>query len=220
MHSRSHAHLHTFGRRHARVAAFFVLGVSVAFVSYGAWQLTAGERERSAWPDAGHYEPLLNATREPLAESEPTSINIPAIRLSAEFEEPLGVASDGTVEVPDTFTDVGWYKYGPTPGELGPAVVIGHVDSYEGPAVFYDLRKLKENDRIMVTREDGSVAVFAVTHLQHVSQDTFPTADVYGDIDHAGLRLITCTGTYDRGERRYSHNLIVYARLVEGRVQS
>jgi sortase (surface protein transpeptidase) len=89
------------------------------------------------------------------------------------------------------------------------------VDSYEGAAVFYHLGELEAGDEIEVTRADGTVATFVVTEKERVPQDNFPTLDVYGPIDYAGLRLVTCTGVYDHGTLRYSHNLIVYAVLKE-----
>lgn len=149
-----------------------------------------------------------------LAHSEPVRLRIPSIGVDAAFEEPLGVDADKEIEVPRDFDTVGWYKYGPTPGELGPAVVLGHVDSYKGPEVFYSLRKLAPGERIEIDRTDGTTATFEVTRLETVSQSAFPTEEVYGNIDHAGLRLITCSGVYDHGTRRYSHNLIVFARLL------
>lgn len=150
-----------------------------------------------------------------LSRSEPVRLRIPAINLETSFEGGLGLNDDQTIAVPESFTDVGWYQYGPTPGELGPAVVLGHVDSFRGPAVFWSLGQLKENDEILIDRHDGTTARFIVTELRQVAQNTFPTSAVYGDIDHAGLRLITCSGRFDRGVQRYSHNLIVFARLVE-----
>lgn len=145
----------------------------------------------------------------------PVRLTIPSIGLDSAFEGPLGLNADQTVEVPESYEAVGWYEYGPKPGEVGPAVILGHVDSYQGPAVFYSLGQLKRGDQIQVEREDGTTATFVVIRLQHTEQSEFPTAEVYGDIDYAGLRLVTCSGTYDRGEQVYSHNLIVYAELVE-----
>ncbi|MCA9361504.1 class F sortase [Candidatus Kaiserbacteria bacterium] len=145
----------------------------------------------------------------------PTRLRIPKVNIDATFERPLGLNEDKTVEVPDSYTEVGWYKYGPTPGERGPAVILGHVDSYQGPAVFWSLGQLDVGDEILVDREDGTTAQFEVTKLERVAQSEFPTISVYGDIDHAGLRLITCTGIYDHGVERYSHNLIVFAKLKE-----
>lgn len=150
-----------------------------------------------------------------LPESLPARLRIPELGIDTTFVAPLGLLSDGEIEVPDSDTEVGWYQYSPTPGELGPAVVVGHVDSYLGPAVFFSLGQLDPGDDVYVDREDGTTAHFVVTELERPRQSAFPTARVYGDIDHAGLRLITCSGIYERGKQRYTHNLIVYAKLVE-----
>lgn len=144
----------------------------------------------------------------------PLRLSIPKLDIDAPFEEPLGITESGEVAVPEEYETVGWYQYGPPPGEFGPSVVLGHVDSHTGPAVFYSLGQLAKGDEIFIERDDGSVAVFSVTALERPSQDEFPTERVYGNIDHAGLRLITCTGTYDQSEERYSHNLIVFAKLT------
>jgi len=150
-----------------------------------------------------------------LSESPPTRLRIPAIGVDTSFVT-LGIDENREIEVPKSFTEVGWYEYGPTPGELGPAVVLGHVDSYEGPAVFFSLGQLRAGDRIEIDREDGSTAVFEVKTSERYPQSNFPTSLVYGDIDHAGLRLITCSGSYDYQSLRYDQNLVVYAELVEG----
>lgn len=149
-----------------------------------------------------------------LAPVEPATLRIPAINLSTSFESPLGLEIDRTVAVPTDFARVGWYKYSPTPGELGPAIVLGHVHSKQGPAVFYDLKNVVVGDEILIDRKDGTIARFVVTEIGQYEQVAFPTDKVYGNIDHAGLRLITCAGTYDAGIERYTHNLVVYARLV------
>jgi len=158
-------------------------------------------------------EVLDPGAAEPLNESDPVRLRIPSINVVASFVE-LGLAPDNEIEVPDTYTEVGWYVYGPTPGELGPAVVLGHVDSYKGPAIFFSLGQLNPGDTIEVERADGSVALFRVDKLERYSQSSFPTALVYGDIGYAGLRLITCSGSYDRVLQRYDSNLIVYASLI------
>ncbi len=154
-----------------------------------------------------------------LERATPTVIRIPRVSIEASFEESLGLNPDRTIAVPDGYDTVGWYQYSPTPGELGPAVVLGHVDSQDGPAVFFSLGQLRAGDDIYIERADGSTAHFVVTHLEREAQDAFPTQAVYGDIDHAGLRLITCSGEFIRGEQRYTHNLIVFARLVEPAVE-
>lgn len=150
-----------------------------------------------------------------LSHSLPVQLRIPKIKIDTTFVSPLGLETDGEVAVPDSYTEVGWYKHSPTPGELGPAVILGHVDSYTGPAVFFHLGQLKEGDDIFIDREDGSTAHFQVVSLERPKQSEFPTERVYGNIDHAGLRLITCTGIYVKGKQRYTNNLIVYARLVD-----
>jgi sortase (surface protein transpeptidase) len=147
--------------------------------------------------------------------SAPVTLTIPRLNLNASFEAPLGLNPDKTVEVPKDYQKVGWYSLGPTPGEVGSAVILGHVDSVDGPAVFYSLPSLKEGDTIEVTRADGSVARFAVTDKKLYDQDTFPTELIYGEVDGAQLRLVTCTGLFDKGAMRYSHNYVVFARLID-----
>lgn len=147
--------------------------------------------------------------------SNPTRLLIPNLKLNTSFVEPLGLLPNGEAAVPDSYGEVGWYKYSPTPGSLGPSVIFGHVDSYNGPAVFFSLGQLKVGDDIYIEREDRTTVHFKVESLERPKQSEFPTARVYGDINYAGLRLITCTGIYVRGTQRYTHNLIVYARLVE-----
>ncbi len=157
--------------------------------------------------------PHLNYT---LSESAPVRLRIPVIGVDAGFEE-LGLGADGQIEVPKGYEGVGWYIYGPTPGELGPAVVLGHVDSYKGPAVFFSLGQLKPGDLVEIERRDGKTAVFQVNQLERYPQSEFPTALVYSDLDYAGLRLITCSGIYNKETNQYNLNLIVYASLVEVR---
>lgn len=152
---------------------------------------------------------------EAFSTSTPVRLDIPAIEVSASFTAPLGLAKNGEIGVPDTYTEVGWYQFSPTPGQIGPSIILGHVDSYKGPAVFWPLGKLVVGDEINVTREDGTVASFVVEGLERYSQADFPTDKVYGNIPYAGLRLITCTGTYSKGAQRYSHNLVVYAKLKD-----
>lgn len=158
--------------------------------------------------------PRKNATTTEMAASLPVTLRIPAIALSSGFVEPLGLTDRNEIEVPASYDRVGWYGFGPTPGEIGPAVILGHVDSKAGPAIFWSLGKLEKGDTIFIDRTDGTTVEFQVTELRRVAQSHFPTLEVYGDIDFAGLRLITCSGLYVRGEQRYSHNLIVFAKAV------
>ena len=125
----------------------------------------------------------------------------------------LGLRSDGSLQVPTGGFPAGWYTGGPTPGELGPAVIAGHVDM-KGPGVFYRLHDIAAGDQIMVTRADGSTPVFRVTQIRQYRKDQFPSQLVYGNIDHAGLRLITCAGTFNSASGHYEDNLVVFADLV------
>jgi sortase (surface protein transpeptidase) len=118
------------------------------------------------------------------------------------------------MEVPPGAYPVGWYDRGPTPGQLGPAVLAGHVDWEGEPGAFAGIRALLPGDQVIVDRADGTVATFAVDRVEEVAKDAFPTTEVYGDLDHAGLRLITCGGSFDEDTGDYAGNVIVFARLV------
>jgi sortase (surface protein transpeptidase) len=116
------------------------------------------------------------------------------------------------MEVPAP-ADAGWYSRGPSPGALGPAVIAGHVTWNGAPEVFYRLSTMRRGDQVSVTRKDGKTAVFTVTRVAQFSKSRFPTREVYGQIDHAGLRLITCGGTYDAARGKYLDNVVVFAKL-------
>lgn len=150
-----------------------------------------------------------------MAPSVPVQIRIPAIDVDAKLMS-LGVDDNGEVEVPplSKARDAGWYKYGPTPGEIGSAVIIGHVDSRKiGPAVFFKLGKLKPGNTIEVARKDGSVARFRVDGVDSFPKDEFPAELVYGHSEQASLRVVTCGGEFDEKARNYLDNVIVFATL-------
>ncbi len=151
-----------------------------------------------------------------LPRAAPAQIRIPGIGVNTSFVE-LDKKVDGTIQVPERFDIVGWYRRAPTPGEIGPAIMIGHVDNVRGPAVFYRLKDLKPGDVIEIDRVDGTTVRFKVDSLQQFAQDNanFPTAQVYGGIDYAGLRLITCSGQFNRVTGSYSHNTVVFASVVQ-----
>lgn len=144
--------------------------------------------------------------------STPVRVEIPAIEVDSDLME-LGLEPDGALEVPPTGFPAGWYTGAPTPGELGPAIIAGHVD-WRGPGVFHELHRLVPDDEVTVTRADGSVAVFRVTRVGQYPKSAFPTDEVYGDIDHAGLRLITCGGVLNRETGSHDDNIVVFAELV------
>ncbi|MET0966365.1 MAG: class F sortase [Nakamurella sp.] len=155
-----------------------------------------------------------------LPASPPIALSMPAIGINSPMIE-LGLNPDGSVEVPsldDPDSKPGWYRNSPAPGTLGPSIILGHVDSREfGPGVFYDLQKLQPGDTIEVAREDGTVAIFAIDSVQTVQKSDFPTLEVYGNLDHSGLRLITCGGEFDPDARSYESNIIAYASLTGSR---
>ena len=149
----------------------------------------------------------------------PVSVSVPSIDVTSDLMR-LGLNDDGTVEVPPLGPDdqAGWYEPGPEPGAVGPAVILGHVDSAEyGPGVFYDLGALVPGDPIEVTRDDGSVAVFVVDRVERHPKDDFPTIAVYGNTADPQLRLITCGGAFDSSAGSYEDNVIAFASLRETR---
>jgi len=156
-------------------------------------------------------------TRGPLLPaSAPTRVEIPAIGVSSALLQ-LGLNADHTVQVPPLALDskAGWYRGSPTPGQLGPSLILGHVDSAEyGPGVFFRLGALKPGQTVTVTRADGIAAVFRIDRVASFPKNHFPTLEVYGNTDNAQLRLITCGGTFDFSARSYESNIVVFASLV------
>jgi sortase (surface protein transpeptidase) len=143
----------------------------------------------------------------------PVRIVISAIGVSAPVI-PLGLNSDSTLEVPKDFSKTGWFTDGPEPGERGGAVIVGHVDSKTGPAVFYRLSELQPGDIIKVILKDGSTVRFVARSMLAVPKDNFPTKRVYTDRGAPALRLITCGGEFDESTGHYLDNYIVFARIA------
>ena len=148
-----------------------------------------------------------------MADSPPVSISIPDIRVESSMER-LDLEPDRNLSVPRDPDKTGWYVGGPAPGVLGPAVIAGHVTWDGRPAVFFKVGSMEPGQEIRVERRNGSTAVFEVEKVTQVAKDRFPTEAVYGSINHAGLRLITCGGTYDKEHNRYLDNVVVFAKLV------
>jgi sortase (surface protein transpeptidase) len=142
----------------------------------------------------------------------PTSIEIPSIGVSSDLQR-LGRDAEGAIEIPSEWEVAGWYAEGVRPGQAGPAVIVGHVDSRQGPAVFYRLREMRRGDEIEVTRKDGSIVTFVVDRLERHAKTRFPTDDVYLPTLEPTLRLVTCDGTFDRSTGHYRDNLVVFANL-------
>ena len=142
----------------------------------------------------------------------PIRLKIPKIHVSSSLDR-LGRAQDGTVEVPSRWEVPGWYELGPRPGDPGSAVILGHVDSKRGPAVFFRLRELRPGDEIDVTLADGSSVRFVVQRTAQYDKQRFPTDDVYYPTLRSALRLVTCGGQFDRTTGHYRSNIVVFATI-------
>ncbi len=153
-----------------------------------------------------------------LAASPPTTVSVPSIGATSSLMD-LGQNSDGSLAVPPLTNPMqaGWYDKSPTPGSLGPAVILGHINGDGKPGIFYKLKDVRAGDQVMVARKDGQTAVFTVSHIDTVPKAAFPADQVYGDTPDAELRLITCGGVFDPAARSYEANVIVYANLTEVR---
>ena len=218
------------GRRRSIIAA--AAGVALALV--GAVVVLIGMHATSGPPqpadDAGQ---LRSALRTPVAAaaaeaagdparadlgpslpaSPPVSVDIPSIGVHTDRLVSLSLAGDGSLQSPKDFSSVGWFAAGPAPGQLGPAILAGHVDSHDGPAIFYRLGALRPGARVSVARQDGSTATFSVDRVQRFPKNHFPAAQIYRTTRRAELRLITCGGSFDAKSGHYVDNIVAFAHL-------
>lgn len=148
-----------------------------------------------------------------VARSVPVELRIPAIDVAVSLSA-LGLNPDGTAQVPTNFAEPGWFRKGVSPGQVGSAVILGHVDSDTGPAVFYRLRFLQKGDRVTVRLADGLVAHFVVSAVSTYLNEHFPARKVYGSHGFSGLQLVTCGGEFDVETDSYQSNVVVYTKLV------
>ena len=224
--------------RSGRIATVAAVAFAASGVSFIGVSIASQERapQVSAWssgsgsapaimevsnllPDMSPKEETGLAVQGPiLPRSKPVTLDIPSIGVHSDVQY-LGQTADGALETPapgPRYNDAAWYRYSPTPGSLGPAVLLGHVDSAaEGPSVFFRLGELQPGDRISVTRADESIATFVVDEVHSYAKDDFPTERVYSDIDHAGLRVVTCGGAFDDATGHYLENIVVFASLTD-----
>ncbi|MFF4421780.1 class F sortase [Streptomyces sp. NPDC001549] len=168
----------------------------------------AGGSKGGASTDAG-----AGRAEQALARSAPQKITIPSLSLSSSLET-LQQNPDGTMQTPKDPALAGWYEPGPTPGSQGPAVIAGHVTWNGASAVFEKLKTMKGGDTIKVTRQDGKTVTFTVDKVAEYPKAEFPTLEVYKNIDHAGLRLVTCGGNFDPNKHYYDSNVVVFARMT------
>lgn len=196
----------------APLAVVFVL-LGVFITGAGLGRSASGPRD---WLAAGSRPAA--ATAAPMSSSRPVSLSVPSIKVAAPVHR-VGLAGDGSIAVPplDRHNETGWYDGGPTPGESGSAIIVGHADTKSGPSVFHRLGKLRPGGRIEVTRADRSVAIFEVTSVENFDKENLPAERVYGDFSRPGLRLITCGGRWVGGSTGYADNVVAFATLVGSR---
>lgn len=217
-------------RAMAHASALFIGGAVLLSGAYGsgpvllsAAPLTAQPGDTQTTDDPGFPSvlppapPTSNQPAGPTNRSslvDPAFVDIPAIGSTSTIER-LGTLLDGRLETPNDFMKVGWWSGGAVPGAIGPAVLAGHLDSVQGPAIFAKLHLLTHGDRITVARRDGVVLHFEVTRVDRYPKDLFPASQVYGPTSARELRVITCGGRFDRQARSYTDNTVVYATLVD-----
>ncbi|GIG60989.1 class F sortase [Longispora fulva] len=198
-------------------------GCAALLVLTGVWTAGAGLGSWASAPAAPDPASAVRARPAPLfsvapmRRANPTRVRIATIGVNAPL---VTVGLDkGEVGVPslDKPTLAGWYRPGPAPGEVGPAVLVGHVSGRKGPAVFYRLGELRPGALIEVSRTDDTVAVFRVDGVEQFPKGRFPTARVFGEYTGPTLRLITCGGSFVGGNLGYADNIVVFASLVKSR---
>jgi hypothetical protein len=193
------------------IAAFLIVGGLVESTYFGyklvhSQSVPAPDNSMVAAP-----QPTLGT----MSASQPVRLVIPKIGIDAPTIN-LNLKADGTLETPNTPTKVGWYRNSPTPGEPGPSIITGHVDYVNyGKAVFWRLHELQPGDTFEIMRADGTTANFKVDSVKQYPQNNFPTNEVYGNINYAGIRLITCGGTFNSQTHHYSDNTVVFGSLVQ-----
>ncbi|MGW5451406.1 class F sortase [Nocardia sp. NPDC003979] len=201
----------------SRSSVAALVGATLVAVAAGLFVLAAtSEPRQEASPPAGIATTAAVAVpaAQPLGRSAPVRLRIPELGLDTTLGT-SGTTATGALAAPAYFDHASWFSPGASPGEAGAAVILGHVDSADGPAVFFHLGELTAGAEILVTRQDGSVTRFVVDRTEVVAKDRFPTDRVFAADDAAHLRLITCGGSFDRDERRYLSNVIVSATMTE-----
>jgi Sortase domain len=208
-------------QRNLRARAAGVVGVLLVIAGAAGIGVAFSAQKHAPQPSpgaAGATGP--SAIRGPsLPRSEPVSVDIPAIGVTSGLLH-LGDTADGAIQVPSLpaqASDAAWYQYSATPGQIGASVIEGHVDSYQGPAVFFRLGALRPGDRVDVQLADGVTAVFRVTGVRKYLKSGFPAKAVFGSTNYAALRLITCGGVFDYETGHYLSSVVVFASLVSSR---
>ena len=207
------------GRSRARLAGLAGISLIVGGIgSIGVALLAQQHAPAPAASAAGAIGPS-KAKAPALRQSAPVSVTIPAIGVRSNLLH-LGLNANGTIQVPSLTTsadEAAWYKYSVTPGQTGTSVIEGHVDSYQGPAVFFRLGALRPGNLIDVRLADGITAVFRVTGVREYAKDKFPANTIFGPADYAALRVITCGGDFDTATGHYLSSVVVFATLSDAK---
>jgi Sortase domain len=194
-------------------AVLLVVGVALVGMGFrGGARRLAGPSPSSSARNAAVVAPSVPAALT-TPRSAPVRLRVPAIGLDVLLGPTLGVDPDGVVQVPVGTTQPGWFRLGPTPGQLGSSVILGHVDSYLGPGVFFLLRTLAPGDQIDVDLADGVTAQFTVNTVAMYSKMSFPAQRVYGSHGASALQLVTCGGVFDSKTGSYLSNIVVFSSL-------
>ncbi|MGG7104781.1 class F sortase [Rhodococcus sp. 24CO] len=201
--------------RRAITALVFTVSALLTVIGCADGQVDTGNSpsHSSSRQDAPPASSAPDSVQPEAAAHRPARLQIPSIGVDTNIID-LGLATDGTLEVPPDGKAAGWYTGAPAPGEVGPAIIAGHVDWEGADGVFFDLRNLEPGAEIIISDEDGSRTVFTATSIEHFPKDEFPTDVVYGDLDRPGLRLITCGGSFDETARSYNDNIIAFADIA------
>ncbi|MFJ9903243.1 class F sortase [Streptomyces sp. NPDC101152] len=194
-----------------------VLLTGLALIRNGSGEFDVGPPQPAAAAAADSRVPSTFTRVDPLPYAQPDRVRIPAIRVDAPVT-PVGLDSDGWVGAPPPEDPnlAGWFTGAVSPGEKGTAVVVGHVDNKQGPAVFYGLGALKKGNRVEVARKDGKTAVFEIYGIEVFAKDNFPSDRVYASKGTPELRVITCGGGFSK-QHGYDGNVVVFARLADVR---
>ncbi len=163
----------------------------------------------------GTTDPAAQPATAGLPRSAPTAIAIPSIGVRSGLEH-LGENPDHSIEVPHSFQSAGWFADSVTPGQNGPMVILGHVDSHSGPGIFFRLGDLRPGDLVVVPRADGRQVSYRITGVREYAKDDFPTLTVYANTPVPTIRLITCGGQFDQATGHYKSNVIAYGQAVAG----
>jgi len=195
------------------IAALVLLLVGIGFL---VASLRGGDDQNAnaLSPIAGHGSSTqAGAPKAVAARSVPVSIRIPAIGVSVSLSQ-LGLNADKSAQVPTKYEEPGWFKLGPTPGQTGSAVILGHVDDKKGPAVFFKVKTLKAGDKVDVSLTNGVISHFVVKAVETYSKADFPAKKVYGSQGFSALQLVTCGGKFDKATGHYESNVVAYTSLV------